>query len=66
MVQQTNKNGDKKRQFPEMLICTALQQNKISKIKLSGVSDLFADTESILPCIFWYCVDYLYSNETNH
>jgi hypothetical protein len=55
MVQQTNKNGDKKRQFPEMLVCTALQQNKISKIKLSGVSDLFADTkltENIIQQIF--------------
>ena len=24
MEQQTNKNGDKKRQFPEMLVCTEL------------------------------------------
>ncbi|WP_276500994.1 hypothetical protein [Terrimonas pollutisoli] len=40
------KNGEKKRQFPEMIICTTLQKNGISKIKLSGVSGLLADTEN--------------------
>ena len=46
MVQQTNKNGDKKRQFPETRVCTVLQKNKISKIKLSEECDLLPNTES--------------------
>ncbi len=43
--QSKRKNGEKKPQFAETLIYTALQKNGISKIKLSVVSGLFANTE---------------------